>query len=295
MSNASLISKSLDNPDKLTTSEQDSIAALAKSYPYFIPARYAAAISAYRQNPKAETIYHNRELYTANWLLFVELLYAGQEKPQEESAPIAVTETQEAAVEEEIAAEHTESPAAEIINNDPEPEKEEEQVTTEPAGAAPGEELIQPVFAEDYFRHQGVQVPDEIPEDMDRVKHPRETDPKSLMVVMSFAEWLMYYKSKKLKEAEEEQEKKALRTMWQKEKLAAAMEEEGDEIPEEVFKMAVDSISKEDGLVTESLAEIHLKQGRNDKAIDMYRKLSLRNPGKKVYFARKIEEILKNK
>ena len=83
--------------------------------------------------------------------------------------------------------------------------------------------------------------------------------------------------------------------MWQKEKLAAAMEEENEEIPETVFEMAVNSISKEESLVSETLAEIHIKQGKYDKAIEMYRKLSLRNPQKSAYFAGKIEETLKEK
>ena len=73
------------------------------------------------------------------------------------------------------------------------------------------------------------------------------------------------------------------------------MEEENEEIPEQVFEMAVNSIAKEDDLVSESLAEIHIKQGKYDKAIDMYRKLSLRNPQKSAYFARRIEAIQKEK
>jgi len=73
------------------------------------------------------------------------------------------------------------------------------------------------------------------------------------------------------------------------------MEEENEEIPENVFEMAVNSITKEDGLASESLADIYIKQGRYDQAIEMYRKLSLRNPKKNAYFARRIEEVLKEK
>ena len=118
---------------------------------------------------------------------------------------------------------------------------------------------------------------------------------RSLMVVMSFSEWLLHFKSTTHKKEEEKKDQKALRTMWQKEKLAAAMEEENEEIPENVFEMAVNSITKEDGLASESLADIYIKQGKYDKAIEMYRKLSLRNPQKNAYFARKIEEVLKEK
>lgn len=159
------------------------------------------------------------------------------------------------------------------------------------------ENLIPPVYTEDYFLHQGIHVSNTIPEDMDKQPEgPQMSEKeKSLMVVMSFSEWLMFYKKRKQQEAEEEQDQKALKTMWQKEKLAAALEEENDEIPETVFEMAVNSISKEDTLASEALAEVHVKQGRYDKAIDMYKKLSLRKPQKKAYFARKIEEILKEK
>lgn len=45
------------------------------------------------------------------------------------------------------------------------------------------------------------------------------------------------------------------------------------------------------GLVTESFAKILLKQGKTDKAIDIYEKLKLKNPEKSDYFAQKIEEL----
>ena len=47
----------------------------------------------------------------------------------------------------------------------------------------------------------------------------------------------------------------------------------------------------EDDLVTEELAEIYRQQGLNDEACAIYRKLSLRNPEKSVYFAELIDEI----
>lgn len=145
--------------------------------------------------------------------------------------------------------------------------------------------LIQPLYTEDYFLHQGVE----------NIASDNQEEDKQLMVVMSFADWLMYFKTKTDKEKEEEEDQKALKTMWQKEKLAAALEEENEEIPEGVFEMAVNSIKIEDDLASESLAEILIKQGKFDKAIEMYRKLSLRNPQKNTYFATKIEKLLKEK
>lgn len=45
------------------------------------------------------------------------------------------------------------------------------------------------------------------------------------------------------------------------------------------------------GLVTESFAKILVKQGKIDKARDIYEKLMLKNPEKKAYFAAKISEL----
>lgn len=153
-----------------------------------------------------------------------------------------------------------------------------------------GDSLIQPIYTEDYFLYQGIQVPDQ-----PSTGGNKKDKDKSLMVVMSFSEWLLHFKTKGEREKEEMEDQKALKTMWQKEKLAAALEEENEEIPETVFEMAVNSITKEDDLASESLAEIMVKQGKYDKAIDMYRKLSLRNPQKNAYFARKIEALNKEK
>ncbi|RYD56434.1 MAG: hypothetical protein EOP56_12110 [Sphingobacteriales bacterium] len=161
--------------------------------------------------------------------------------------------------------------------------------------------LVPPVYVEDYFRHEGVQVPNDIPDSLRPATaipffHDDNVDEdKSLIVVRGFSEWLMHLKRKQENELSEEEDKKALKAMWQKEKLAAAMEEdeEDEEIPENVFEMAVNSITQEEGLISDSLAEVLEKQGKHDKAIDMYRKLSLRNPQKNAYFADKIEKILK--
>jgi len=47
------------------------------------------------------------------------------------------------------------------------------------------------------------------------------------------------------------------------------------------------------GLVTESFAKILLKQGKTDKAVEIYEKLKLKNPEKSDYFAQKISELEK--
>ena len=64
--------------------------------------------------------------------------------------------------------------------------------------------------------------------------------------------------------------------------------EEG-EVEEEIQIEA--DLDEEDELVSEELAEIYLKQGLKTEAEAIYRKLSLLNPEKSVYFAELIEKI----
>lgn len=216
--------------------------------------------------------------------------------------PETIPDTTREAVEESDFAKawaEMESQAAEsvttgnqIINDD-----ESAVSLTETDAESDHDPLIFPIYTKDYFLQQGEKISEEIPLEISELKDTgaMSEEDKSLMVVMSFSEWLLHFKSTSEKQKEETKDQKALKTMWQKEKLAAAMEEENEEIPETVFEMAVNSISKEEGLVSESLADIYIKQGKYDKAIEMYRKLSLRNPQKSAYFARKIEEALKDK
>lgn len=177
------------------------------------------------------------------------------------------------------------------------PDDTEPAITFTETGDEEHDPLIFPIYTRDYFLQQGEKVSDEIPLEINELRDMggESDEDKSLMVVMSFSEWLLHFKSTSERQREETKDQKALKTMWQKEKLAAAIEEENEEIPETVFEMAVNSISKEEGLVSESLADIYIKQGKYDRAIEMYRKLSLRNPQKSAYFARKIEEALKDK
>lgn len=55
--------------------------------------------------------------------------------------------------------------------------------------------------------------------------------------------------------------------------------------------LAAGSTALQDDLVTENLAEIMVKQGKAQKATDIYQKLMLKYPEKKTYFAQKIEQL----
>lgn len=341
------ISQVLAEPQNISDTDAESIAALIETYPYFVPARYMDAANKHKKEPYNNPMMSVMQLYMSNWLMYCQFLQtamngadiaiptAPQQAPAQAAEAVAetpvaeeeviiveeptITVAEETIVEEPVVVEEAvtivdaiEIPEQEEVNI---VEAEEAFVTPQPVVATPeplytqkkpvaaeddyqpetDESFILPVYTEDYFLHQGMQVSNKIPEDLPGKDVSPADEAKSLMVVMSFSEWLLYFKKRKEQEQEEVEGQKAVKTMWQKEKLAAALEEENEEIPEKVFEMAVNSITKEDDLVSESLAEIYSKQGKFDKAIEMYRKLSLRNPQKKAYFARKIEVLLKEK
>lgn len=252
----------LKEPHQLQEVSPKALVQLAKDYPYFTPAHYLKWIGA-KQDSTA--LYQLQQSHPVNPVLLSMMLTAAEEQSEAATATI-------------ILEEH--------------PEMKEEQIAEDI--------VLQPASAEDYFLQQGIHVSGDLPERKEMVAaheampETEEDKEKSLMVVMSFAEWLKHISSKNQKAREEEAEQKALKAMWQQQKLAAAIEEESEEIPEQVFEMAVNSISRKDELVSESLAEVYAKQGKKEKAIDMYQKLSLLNPEKNAYFAAKIENLQKD-
>jgi hypothetical protein len=65
---------------------------------------------------------------------------------------------------------------------------------------------------------------------------------------------------------------------------------EDDKRQQVVIMNAATSI-EEKQVVTEAMAEVWVKQGHNEKAMEIYRKLSLQNPSKSSYFAAKIDQL----
>lgn len=74
-------------------------------------------------------------------------------------------------------------------------------------------------------------------------------------------------------------------------RLAPADVEEEKESPEYVEELAQKSVSEDKALVSEPLIEVFIKQGYYEKAIDAFQQLSLNNPEKSAYFARRIKNL----
>jgi hypothetical protein len=117
---------------------------------------------------------------------------------------------------------------------------------------------FEPYHTVDYFASQGIKfVPEEKPAD------------RFGQQLKSFTEWL-----------------KIMKRLPQTETTKTS-----DPVSEEkVQELAAHSIN-EDEAVTETMAEVWLKQGNKEKAVETYNKLSLLNPAKSHYFAAKIEQL----
>jgi hypothetical protein len=119
---------------------------------------------------------------------------------------------------------------------------------------------FEPFHTVDYFASQGI-----------KLSQQEATNDTLGRQLKSFTEWL-----KTMKRLPE----------------VSAPQNPGSAGEHKVERLAAHSVHTAD-VVTESMAEVWLKQGNREKAADVYRKLSLRNPSKSSYFAAKIESLNK--
>ncbi|MBV9961072.1 MAG: hypothetical protein JO072_02390 [Parafilimonas sp.] len=64
-----------------------------------------------------------------------------------------------------------------------------------------------------------------------------------------------------------------------------------DEAGETRVKNIAEHSNEPEEIVTEAMAEVLIKQGKPEQAVQIYQKLSFNNPAKSAYFAAKIEEL----
>ena len=300
MINTERISAWLEMPHHLQEIAPEAIQHLANEYPFFTPAHYFLWINGSLSKDAMAQVQQSNPV---NPVMLGNLIQAAN-KPQTEFEIVIeeTTRVTSSAITEEEKTEEIEEKffpvneqgerLAVFQTEEATDASKENAAQKEPEITEEDLAFIQPASSEDYFLQQGIKVSNDIPDFAEG--HVEETDEeKALMVVMSFAEWLKHISSKSKKAKEEQDDQRALKTMWQQQKLAAAIEEESDEIPEQVFEMAVNSIARKEELVSESLANVYAKQGKYEKAIEMYQKLSLQNPEKNAYFAAKIENLQK--
>jgi|GEM_PF-629634 len=189
----------------------------------------------------------------------------------------------ESTVQEEVS-EKTGNPAAVETNTISQPAFEEAEVPQAeqalPIKIRPfeaeeftGNELtFQPLYTEDYFAYKKLKSP----ADADAL------DEKGAREMKSFTSWL-----RQLKQNFSDKSSKD----WYHQQLGKMYEDEAPEVSERVEKMAIDSITLQDDIISETLAEIWSSQKQYKKAISVYQKLSLLYPDKNLYFAQKIKDL----
>jgi hypothetical protein len=120
--------------------------------------------------------------------------------------------------------------------------------------------VFEPFHTVDYFASQGIKISQE--------EAPKDKFGKQLK---SFTEWLKTMK--RLPAAE----------------IASSVERSSEQ---KIENLAADSVNSAD-VITEAMAEVWLRQGNKEKAIEIYNKLILLYPSKSAYFAAKIDSLKK--
>ncbi|HEX8356263.1 MAG TPA: hypothetical protein VF610_02580, partial [Segetibacter sp.] len=118
---------------------------------------------------------------------------------------------------------------------------------------------IDPYYTIDYFASQGIKLEFE--------QNPQDQLGKNLK---KFTQWLRHMKKLGPEDATE---------------VIIKNETEAD-----IVKSA-DSSNTAREIVTEAMASVLERQGKKDKALELYKKLSFLNPGKSAYFAHKIKNL----
>ena len=132
-------------------------------------------------------------------------------------------------------------------------------------------DFIRPLYSEDYFAFQGIKLPEKI----DSTKKPTEAQ------LHSFTDWLRAMKKPK---AGIDPDNPASR-LHKFNDFGGSSEDNG--LTAEVEKLAIESISLNEEILTEAMAEVRVMQGQRLKAKEIYNKLSLIYPEKSAYFAKK--------
>ncbi len=117
--------------------------------------------------------------------------------------------------------------------------------------------LFEPLSASDYFASQGIKLSEE--------QQPTDRMGKQLK---SFTEWLKTMK-----------------------KVHDYKQPTADQAIDLSVQNLAEKSNKDAEVLTETMADVYLQQGKMHKAREIYEKLSLLNPSKNAYFAAKIEQI----
>jgi hypothetical protein len=249
----SLFRRNISSPDNKEFLQQ-----AANKYPFFAPAQFYLLAQTKEETDRFELQAAKTAILFNNafWLNYQleQSFKAESSKPQ----PEAISNT---------------APSVQVITAEPVEVKEtqpakfqpfytvytKEEVAAEPSVETNHTEpvLFQPLYTTDYFASQGIKLSDEV----------LPTD-KLGVQLKSFTEWLKTMK-----------------------KVHPERMTQPDQHADEKIQTLAERSNYEQEVVTEAMAEVLIRQGSKQKAIEVYEKLSLLSPAKSVYFAAKIEQL----
>lgn len=235
---------------------------ITDKHPYFSPAQFfllyktAEGSDAFdKQVCKTDILFNN-----PHWLNFQLLQTSSgaafsitQKTTINNDTPV-VAET-ETALTTELQTQHEDEEMEKITEEEIEPMKIELKLPEEKNNQSE-ELLFEPMHMVDYFASQGIKLSDDV--------QPADKLGKQMK---SFTEWL--------------------KTMKKVHESGALPDTQNDAL---VQTMAEKS-NTENEVLTISMAEVFVKQGKKEKAREIFEKLSLLNPAKSAYFAAKIENL----
>jgi hypothetical protein len=234
---------------------------LTKEYPYYpaVQLLYTALLketksSDYKNELQKTSLFFNSPLWLENLL---------SENGEQESIIKQIQQPEKTDYEDfnndELV---VENPRPEVFNILPELKEKLAEITS--AESIPENEAsltFEPYHTVDYFASQGI-----------KTRLEEKPNDKFGQQLRSFTDWLKTLKTTPTQENNNSRDQFA---------------------EEKVVKLADHSV-EERNVETEAMAEVWIKQGQPEKAMNIYNKLSLLNPSKSSYFASLIENLKKN-
>ena len=252
-----LFKRKSSDPGSLELLEQ-----ITNEHPYFTPAQFFQL----KQSGKDRPDYNRQSAKTAilfdnpYWLNF-QLTHAGQQaslNENEKSKELPVPENTDndddgALMEKEILPMNFELKIPVLDNTG----REETMV-------------FEPMHLVDYFASQGIKLSEEA-----------QGSDKLGKQLKSFTEWLKTMKKLHI----------PVETASPDSRVSGSASEQTDSTVDNNIQSLAEKSNAGEVVLTESMAEVLVKQGKTEKAEELYRKLSLLNPSKIAYFAAKIEQL----
>lgn len=234
------------------TSSHDYLQSVSSNYPYFSPGQFFLL----KEMTAGTEAYKKQAAKTALFFNNPHWLQF-QLQPRKPIQPIPVAPV----LEDSFDADNTDNNDDEsLMEKEIEPMKMELRLSDRISNSEEGLPLFEPMHLVDYFASQGIKLSEEV-----------QTADKLGKQLKSFTEWL--------------------KTMKKIPSAAGGQEAENAGHGVSAIQSLAEKSNKEDDVLTESMAEVFAKQGKKDKAIDVYQKLSLLDPSKIAYFAAKIEQL----